>query len=117
MRAGCPLGRIGYDRLDTVAQRDALNLLYEQLWVYYNLFQPVLHLIAKERQADRVIRKWDDAQTPYQRLVAAGGIDEATQTRLAALYAATNPRHLRREIYAGLARLWESVTTAMLAAD
>jgi len=29
---------VGYDRLDTVAQRDALNLLYEQLWVYYNLF-------------------------------------------------------------------------------
>lgn len=117
VRAGCPRGRIGYDRLDTIAQRDALNLLYEQLWVYYNLFQPVLHLIAKERQADRVIRKWDDAQTPYQRLVAAGGIDAATQTRLAALYAATNPRHLRREIYAGLARLWESETTAMLAAD
>lgn len=108
---------VGYDRLDTIAQRDALNLLYEQLWVYYNLFQPVLHLIAKERQANRVIRKWDDAQTPYQRLVTAGGIDEATQTRLAALYAATNPRHLRREIYAGLARLWESETTAMLAAD
>ncbi|GAC1614870.1 MAG: DDE-type integrase/transposase/recombinase [Gemmatimonadaceae bacterium] len=108
---------VGYDRLDTREQRDALNLLYEQLWVYYNLFQPVLHLIAKERQADRVIRKWDEAQTPYQRVVAAGGVDAATRTRLDALHAATNPRQLRREIYAGLARLWEREIPAMLVAD
>ncbi len=108
---------VGYDRLETVAQRDALNLLYEQLWVYYNLFQPVLHLIDKERQAERVIRKWDDARTPYQRLVAAGGVDEATRARLDAIYAATNPRQLRRAMYAGLARLWEHETTALIAAD
>jgi hypothetical protein len=108
---------VGYDRLDTVEQRDALNVLYEQLWVYYNLFQPVLHLIAKERQPDRVIRKWDDARTPYQRLVAADGVEAPTRAQLDALYVATNPRHLRREIYAGLARLWENETPALLAAD
>lgn len=108
---------VGYDRLETVAQRDALNLLYEQLWLYYNLFQPVLHLIAKERQNDRVIRKWDDAQTPYQRLVAAEGVDATTRARLDALYAATNPRQLRREIYAGLTQLWEYEPTALIAAD
>ncbi|MHB8644666.1 MAG: integrase [Thermomicrobiales bacterium] len=108
---------VGYDRLDTVAQRDALNLLYEQLWVYYNLFQPVLHLVAKERQADRVIRKWDDARTPYQRLMAAGDGDATTRARLDALYTATNPRQLRRAIHAGLARLWEHEPTALIAAD
>jgi hypothetical protein len=70
---------VGYDRLETVAQRDALNLLYRQLWLYYNFFQPVLHLIAKERRTDRVIRKWDDAQTPYQRLVATGELDATRQ--------------------------------------
>jgi hypothetical protein len=108
---------VGYDRLDTVAQRDALNLLYEQLWLYYNLFQPVLHLVAKDRQADRVIRKWDDARTPYQRLVAAGNLEATTQTRLDARHAATNPRQLRREIYAGFARLWERETSTVMAAD
>ena len=25
-----------------------MNEVYEQMWVYYNLFQPVLHLVAKE---------------------------------------------------------------------
>jgi hypothetical protein len=108
---------VGYDRLDTAAQRDALNVLYERLWRYYNLFQPVLHLVEKEGQADRVIRKWDDAQTPYQRLVASGALDAATQARLDALYAQTNPRQLRREIYAGFARLWEHEETRPIAAD
>jgi hypothetical protein len=108
---------VGYDRLDTAAQRDALNVLYERLWLYYNLFQPVLHLAEKKGQADRVKRKWDDAQTPYQRLVASGGLDAATQERLDALYAQTNPRQLRQQIYAGFARLWEREETRPLAAD
>lgn len=108
---------VGYDRLDTVAQRDALNRLYEQLWLYYNFFQPVLHLIAKERQTDRVIRRWDDAQTPYQRLVATGELDAVRRAHFDTLYAQTNPRHLRQEIYAGLARLWENESALLIAAD
>ena len=43
------------------------------LWVYYNLFQPVLHLAEKVLTADKLRRKWDSAASPYQRLVAAGG--------------------------------------------
>ncbi len=108
---------VGYDRLDTVAQRDALNRLYEQLWLYYNFFQPVLHLIAKERQTDRVIRRWDDAQTPYQRLVATGELDAVRRAHFDTLSAQTNPRHLRQEIYAGLARLWENESALLIAAD
>lgn len=108
---------VGSDRLDTVAQRDALNRLYEQLWLYYNFFQPVLHLIAKERQTDRVIRRWDDAQTPYQRLVATGELDAVLRAHFDTLYAQTNPRHLRQEIYAGLARLWENESALLIAAD
>jgi len=44
-------------------------------------------------------------------------VDEATRDRLDAIYAATNPRQLRRAMYAGLARLWEHETTALIAAD
>ena len=32
---------VGYDRLDSGIQCAALNALYDQLWLYYNLFQPV----------------------------------------------------------------------------
>lgn len=108
---------LGYGRLDTPAQAAALNRLYEQLWAYYNLFQPVLHLAAKELTAARLRRKWDMAATPYQRLVATGVLDPDRHAALDARHARTNPRQLRRAIYDGLARLWAIPDVVALAAD
>src|SRR2546421_5610199 len=34
-------------RFDRPEQIEAMNALYEQMWLYYNLFQPVMHLIEK----------------------------------------------------------------------
>jgi len=98
---------LGHERLDTVAQRDALITLYDWMGHYYNLFQPVMHLVAKEViDEQRVRRRWDDAATPYQRLLATNSLDAAAQERLATCYATTNPRQLRREIHAAIPRLW-----------
>ncbi len=101
---------LGYGRLDTPAQAAALDQLYEQLWVYYNLFPPVLHLTDKEVVDGKLKRKWDAATSPYQRLLATTVLTEAEQARLAALYELTNPRQLRREINDRLGRLWEEPT-------
>ena len=73
--------------------------------MYYNLFQPVLHQVKKEVIAGKLHRGWDRAQTPYQRLLASGVLAPEQAARLAALYRATNPRQLRRQIYEALARL------------
>jgi len=54
-----------------------------------------------------VRRKWDEAQTPYQRLLVTGVLSQEQQERLQALYEQTNPLLLREEIYTGLAVLWE----------
>ncbi len=97
---------LGQRRLDTEAQTTRLNALYEQMWVYYNLFQPVLHLASKTVAAQRVQRRWDAAATPYARLVATGGLSAAQQARLAELYAQTNPRALRRTLYQARDQLW-----------
>jgi hypothetical protein len=91
-------------RLDTAEQIAAGNALYERMWLYYNLFQPVMHLSEKMVDQDKVRRKWDQAQTPYQRLVATGVLSQEQQ----ALYEQTNPLLLRDEIYAGLDALWET---------
>ena len=98
---------VGYDRLDSVAQCAALNALYDKLWLYYNLFQPVMHMVSKEVVAGNLHRKWDQAQTPYQRLLASGILSPGQGARLAALYADTNPRQLRKDIYQALEQLWE----------
>jgi hypothetical protein len=95
----------GQLRLDTPEQVQAVNALYEQMWLYYNLFQPVLHLVEKQLDGDQVRRKWDQAQTPYQRLCAAGGLSQEQQVRLQALYERTNPLALRQSIYEQLTLL------------
>jgi hypothetical protein len=108
---------LGAQRLDTPAQCDALNALYAQMGVYYNLFQPVLHLIAKQVIAGKLKRRWDEAQTPYQRLTATGILTPTVAAGLAALHRGTNPHQLRQQIYDALARLWERPTMTALAAD
>lgn len=93
---------LGQARLDTAEQCAALNALYEQMWVYYNLFQPVLHLIEKTHDGVRTRRRWDHATTPFARLLATNTLDPAVRERLERLYAETNPRALRYTIQAGL---------------
>ena len=103
---------VGFERLDREGQYKALNALYDQLWVYYNLFQPVLHLVGKEMVGAKLRRRWDLAQTPYQRLLASGILSPEQEARLAALYVGTNPRQLREEIYQALERLWQHPNSA-----
>jgi hypothetical protein len=95
---------LGYDRLDTVAQTLAVNQLYDKMWVYYNLFQPVMRLsekksIHEEGQPSRVRRRFDKAATPFDRLCTAKAIPSAQKDLLAALRDQINPRQLRDEIY------------------
>lgn len=100
----------GQLRFETPAQLAEVNAIYELMWVYYNLFQPVMHLVAKEMAGDHLRRKWDAAQTPYARLKATGMLSPAQQQRLQTLYDQTNPRALRQEIYQRLALLYEQAT-------
>jgi hypothetical protein len=70
---------LGHDRLDTVEPTNWLNQLYERMGLYYNLFQPVMRLSDKSTVTDasgrfvHVKRRFDAAQTPFDRLCASGG--------------------------------------------
>jgi len=106
----------GTIRLDTADQVQAMNRLYEKMWLYYNFFQPVMHLQEKIHQGDHVVRHWDQAQTPYERLLATGILSHEQQRQLQALYDQTHPMVLRKEIYHLLAALWDlSVSAASVA--
>ena len=96
---------LGQVRLDTVEQTAALNARYDQLWVYYNLFQPVMRLREKARTAQRLVRRWDRAPPPLERLLATKTVTEEQCQRLAQLHTTVNPRALRQQIYHDLARL------------
>lgn len=102
-------GDLRFDRCEEI---EAMNALYEQMWVYYNLFQPVMHLIEKTVVDDKVRRKWDQAQTPFERLKATGKLSAERQQQLQTLYEQTNPWQLREEIYQQLAQLWQQSTAS-----
>ena len=101
---------VGYDRLDTVDQTNLLNQLYDKLWLYYNLFQPVMRLtekisITSRDGSHRLKRRYDDAKTPFDRLSATNKLDPVERRRLERLRHDTNPRKLRSEIYQLLDKL------------
>ena len=96
---------VGYERLDSAEHCAALNSLYDKLWLYYNLFQPVMHMVGKEVLDGRLHRIHDKAKTPYQRLLATGILSAEQTARLADLYASTNPRELRTAIYEDIRHL------------
>jgi hypothetical protein len=108
---------VGHLRLETPAQVAALNTLYAELRIYYNLFQPVLRLAEKAMVDATLRRRWDVAQTPYQRLVATDVLSPSQQHQLAQGYAETNPRQLRRQIYRQITDLWHNRPPLAEAAD
>jgi len=75
------------------------------MWVYYNLFQPVMRLTEKivtptaKGQLAKVNRRHDQARTPFDRLWAAEAISNDRREQLETLRDQTNPRQLRQDIY------------------
>ena len=63
-----------------------------------NFFQPSRKLVSKVRVGARVKKKYDLAQTPYQRLINTECMNQQQQTQLKCLYESLNPIQLQREI-------------------
>jgi hypothetical protein len=92
-------GYIGFARLDTVAQTNLLNQIYDRMWLLHNFFHPVM------RQATHRPRSYDQPRTPFERLRATAAIPTQRQATLADLHQATNPLALRDEVHSLLDRL------------
>jgi hypothetical protein len=100
---------IGYDRLESPEELELLASIYGDLRLYINFFQPVLKLIAKERVDDKIIRTYDQAKTPYRRVLALDPLPLEIKARLTAQYVQLNPVKLRADIDAKVAKLWKIV--------
>lgn len=97
---------VGYDRYNSHAALALLNELYGYLRLYVNFFQPVLKLLSKERQGAKVVKHYDVAQTPYERLCASKVLEPAQEAALEKLYQSLNPVQLRKQIDQALEKLW-----------
>lgn len=102
---------LGRERLDTVAQTRTLNALYEDMWAYYNFFQPVMRLAEKIAVRDaeghtHLRRRFDQARTPFDRLCATNVLTPREQEELTHWRNQINPRQLRLRVYDQLQRLF-----------
>jgi hypothetical protein len=89
---------VGHDRLDTAAQTCLLNDIYDQLWLYFNFFQPVMRQTHKSYEEGRVVRRHEDVRTPFVRACAMGAFTPAKRGQLEQLYDRTDPVRLHAEI-------------------
>jgi hypothetical protein len=99
---------VGYDRLETTKELAVLGSLYDDLRLYVNYFQPVLKLIGKERVDGKTIKRYDEAATPFRRVLAEELPIEAKAAVLQQ-YLVLNPVSLRKSIDQKVAKLWKFV--------
>ena len=89
---------VGYQRYDTELQLRLLNELYATLRLYSNFFQPTMKLQSKQRVGSKVTKRYDRAQTPYQRVLASAQVSKAAKQQLRAKYETLNPAALKRKL-------------------
>lgn len=89
----------GYQRLDTPEQLKLMRKLYAgPLRDWQNFFQPTLKLKEKERRGSRVIKRHDEARTPYQRVLDNPNVPESRKKKLRAYYKTLNPVKVKQEV-------------------
>ena len=98
---------VGYDRLETDEEFELLTSIYTDLRLYINFFQPVIKLVFKGRVNDKFIKTYDQAATPYHRVMAHPDISLESKARFTNLYVKLNPVVLRNSIDAKVAKLWK----------
>ncbi|OGT95257.1 MAG: hypothetical protein A2298_05415 [Gammaproteobacteria bacterium RIFOXYB2_FULL_38_6] len=91
---------LGYGRYDTIEQLKMINDLYRnELRLFNNFFRPVMKIKSKEKINNSVCKKtYDQAQTPYRRLMSSGQISDEKKQALKELYLSLNPVQLKRAI-------------------
>ena len=89
---------VGYLRYDTEEELILLNELYIYLDHYTNYFQPALKLVLKTRVGSKVTKKYDEARTPFRRVLESKYINDKIKARLKVQYDSLNPVDLKRKI-------------------
>lgn len=93
---------VGHGRYDSNEQLELLNRLYRGPWrLYYNYFLPTRKVVKRsyDKSSGKAKFTYDQARTPYQRLLDHKGVPEAVKQQLRQEYATLNPAALLREVH------------------
>jgi len=91
---------MGYGRFDGVETARVMGRLYAAARLYVNFFQPSFKLKEKRREGAKVIKRYHEPSTPYERALAHPMVAEAVKERLRAQYRMLDPVALLAEIRA-----------------
>ena len=97
---------VGYGRFEQHAL-PALQALYRLARDYVNFLQPVRKLVAKTRVGAKVTKRYDQASTPYRRLLASGVSSPALAQTLAVRSAGLQPVRLKLALEAARQVLYQ----------
>jgi hypothetical protein len=97
---------IGYQRYESAQAVRLLELIYADLRLYVNFFLPVMMLVHKERRGSKVLKRYDRAQTPCQRVLAAKEVATPVKLSLQHTFLELNPVTLKSRIDESLKKLW-----------
>lgn len=89
---------VGYGRFDRMSELRLLNEIYAALRLYKNFFLPTIKLASKRRVNGRIQRTYEEAQTPYQRLMESRQVERKSKQQLQAIYDSLNPAELQRRL-------------------
>lgn len=100
---------VGYGRHDSSKELEILNRLYCYQRLYTNYFLPSMKLSQKTRIGSKVVKRYEEPKTPYQRLLESPSVDRRIKHRLKTEYNNLNPAQLKREIMWLQQLLWKAV--------
>ena len=90
---------LGYQRFDIIDLVDMLNEMYNNEWnMYFNFFINSQKLISKQRIKSKIVKKYDEPKTPYQRIMESEFISQQTKQQLTNFKSKLNPFHLQKQM-------------------
>lgn len=89
---------MGYGRFDGAETARVMARLYAAARLYVNFFQPSFKLREKRREGAKVIKRYHDPCTPYERALAHPMVAAAVKERLRVQYRTLDPVALLAEI-------------------
>ena len=94
-----PRQLLGYGRLEDQSLLSPINALYAEAWgPLHNFFLPSMKLVKKWREGSRWVRRHDEPQTAYQRLLAQGNLSAKARRQLRERFESLDPFKLAQEV-------------------
>ncbi len=101
---------LGYGRYGHIELVDLVNDLYGNAWLpLRNHFTPVMKLVEKKRVGTRWKKRYDEAATPYQRLLACPAVGAEVKRKLRGEHGRLDPFRLAESVEEKLGKLHDTL--------